>query len=52
MRFGLTTISNTDYIHSVINHAEKYVDGQIHTNGVENFWSLAQASNQRHVCFG
>jgi transposase-like protein len=28
------------YIHSVINHAEKYVDGLIHTNGVENFWSL------------
>src|SRR5215213_3235614 len=31
---------NTDYMHSVINHAEKYVDGQIHTNGIENFWSL------------
>jgi len=29
-----------EYIHQVINHAEKYVDGQIHTNGVENFWSL------------
>jgi transposase-like protein len=29
-----------DYDHQVINHAEKYVDGQIHTNGVENFWSL------------
>jgi transposase-like protein len=29
-----------DYIHNVINHAEKYVDGQIHTNGIENFWSL------------
>lgn len=29
-----------DYIHHVINHAEKYVDGQIHTNGIENFWSL------------
>jgi len=29
-----------EYIHHVINHAEKYVDGQIHTNGVENFWSL------------
>lgn len=28
------------YIHNVINHAEKYVDGQVHTNGVENFWSL------------
>jgi hypothetical protein len=24
----------------VIDHAEKYVDGQIHTNGCENFWSL------------
>jgi transposase-like protein len=28
------------YKHKVINHAEKYVDGQIHTNGCENFWSL------------
>lgn len=31
---------DADYIHKVINHAEKYVDGQIHTNGIENFWSL------------
>lgn len=30
----------TDYVHQVIEHAEKYVDGQIHTNGIENFWSL------------
>jgi transposase-like protein len=29
-----------DYVHKVIDHAEKYVDGQIHTNGIENFWSL------------
>ncbi|MGE0704159.1 MAG: IS1595 family transposase [Vicinamibacterales bacterium] len=29
-----------DYIHKVIDHAERYVDGQIHTNGCENFWSL------------
>jgi transposase-like protein len=28
------------YKHAVIDHAEKYVDGQIHTNGLENFWSL------------
>ncbi len=27
------------YVHSVINHAEKYVDGNVHTNGLENFWS-------------
>jgi transposase-like protein len=31
---------NSDYIHGVIDHAEAYVDGQIHTNGCENFWSL------------
>lgn len=29
-----------NYIHNVINHAERYVDGHIHTNGIENFWSL------------
>jgi transposase-like protein len=28
------------YIHSVIDHANKYVDGIVHTNGMENFWSL------------
>lgn len=26
--------------HSVIKHAEWYVDGNIHTNGIECFWSL------------
>lgn len=31
---------DADYIHGVIDHAEAYVDGQIHTNGCENFWSL------------
>jgi transposase-like protein len=28
------------FAHDVINHMEKYVDGQVHTNGIENFWSL------------
>ena len=28
------------YVHNVIDHAEAYVDGQVHTNGLENFWSL------------
>jgi transposase-like protein len=28
------------YSHEVIDHAEKYVDGRVHTNGIENFWSL------------
>ena len=28
------------YPHQVIDHAEAYVNGRIHTNGLENFWSL------------
>jgi ISXO2 transposase-like protein len=28
------------YIHKVIDHAERYADGRVHTNGMENFWSL------------
>ena len=28
------------YKHGVVDHATKYVDGRISTNGVENFWSL------------
>ena len=30
----------TDYAHQVIDHAVKYVDGRVHTNSMENFWSL------------
>jgi ISXO2-like transposase domain len=29
-----------DYAHKVIDHAEAYVDGRVHTNSLENFWSL------------
>src|SRR5204862_7633801 len=29
-----------DYTHKVIDHAECYVDGEVHTNNCENFWSL------------
>ncbi|MGI0133664.1 MAG: IS1595 family transposase [Candidatus Micrarchaeaceae archaeon] len=28
------------FVHNVIDHAEEYVRGNIHTNGLENFWSL------------
>lgn len=31
---------DADYAHQVIDHAVAYVDGNIHTNGMENFWSL------------
>jgi transposase-like protein len=29
-----------EYDHRTIDHAERYVDGRVHTNGLENFWSL------------
>jgi transposase-like protein len=30
----------SDYVRGVINHAREYVNGNVHTNGIENFWSL------------
>jgi transposase-like protein len=29
-----------EYTHEFVNHVERYVDGRVHTNGLENFWSL------------
>lgn len=29
-----------EYTHEFVNHMERYVNGQVHTNGLENFWSL------------
>ncbi len=31
---------DAQYVHRVIDHAEAYAKGRIHTNGLENFWSL------------
>jgi transposase-like protein len=31
---------NQKYVHEFVNHAETYVRGRVHTNGLENFWSL------------
>ena len=28
------------YDHQTVDHAEAYVEGRVHTNGLENFWSL------------
>lgn len=30
----------SNYAHQVVDHAVEYVDGKVHTNGLENFWSL------------
>jgi len=29
-----------EYTHKIVNHLERYVDGAVHTNTLENFWSL------------
>jgi transposase-like protein len=29
-----------EFEHEIIDHAIAYVDGEVHTNGLENFWSL------------
>jgi transposase-like protein len=28
------------FVHDVVNHVEGYVEGKVHTNGIENFWAL------------
>jgi len=33
-----------DYFHYYIDHANQFVDGRIHTNSLENFWSLLKRS--------
>jgi transposase-like protein len=33
-----------EYTHKVIDHAEAYAEGAVHTNGLENFWSLLKRS--------
>ena len=35
-----------DFQHGFVDHAEAYVDGQIHTNSCENFWSLLKRAIQ------
>ena len=32
----------SDYIHDIVDHAMEYVRGRVHTNGIENFWSLVK----------
>lgn len=34
----------SDYKHAAVDHAIAYAEGQVHTNGLENFWSLLKRS--------
>jgi transposase-like protein len=41
-----------DYAHKTVDHSREYVSGIVHTNGIENFWSLlkrALKGTQTHV---
>jgi len=49
VKYGSTVITDewvgydgvrSRFVHEVINHANSYVNGHVHTNGIENFWSL------------
>jgi transposase-like protein len=31
---------DADFVHEVVDHAVEYVRGNVHTNGLENYWSL------------
>jgi transposase-like protein len=33
-------LARQEYIHATVNHVEEYVRGEVHTQGIENFWSL------------
>ena len=33
-----------DYVHQYVDHASHYVRGAVHSNGIENFWSLLKRS--------
>jgi transposase-like protein len=33
-------LAHRDYLHQTVNHVEEYVRGNVHTQSIENFWSL------------
>jgi transposase-like protein len=37
---GYDTLAAQQFVHETVNHVEEYVRGQIHTQGIETFWSL------------
>ena len=36
----ITILGSEGFQHAFVRHAEYYVDGAVHTNGIENFWML------------
>jgi transposase-like protein len=39
-RLGYNGLKKAEFVHETVNHVEEYVRGNVHTQGIENFWSL------------
>lgn len=37
---GYDKLQTLEFVHETVNHASEYVRGQVHTQGIEDFWSL------------
>lgn len=37
---GYDQLKTQQFLHETVNHVDEYVRGQVHTQGIENFWSL------------
>ena len=35
-----TSLTKLEFVHDAVNHVKEYVRDDVHTNGLENFWSL------------
>jgi transposase-like protein len=42
--FGAYKGLQGEFEHQIVDHAVRYVDGRVHTDGLENFWSLLKRS--------
>jgi transposase-like protein len=38
--FGYDNLKTLQFVHETVNHLQEYVRGEVHTQGMENFWSL------------
>ena len=41
---GYAGLAHQNFIHETVNHMNEYVRGEVHTQGIENFWSLLKRS--------
>ena len=36
---GYDNLKRAEFVHETVNHVNEYVRGEVHTQGIENFWS-------------